>query len=52
MLTIQLLNSLQLSMLVFLLAVGLTLIFGLMDTLNLAHGAFFTLVHQHASLGT
>lgn len=43
MLTLQLLNSLQLSMLVFLLAVGLTLIFGLMDTLNLAHGAFFTL---------
>ena len=43
MLILQLLNSLQLSMLVFLLAVGLTLIFGLMDTLNLAHGAFFTL---------
>jgi branched-chain amino acid transport system permease protein len=40
---LQVLNSLQLSMLVFLLAVGLTLIFGLMDTLNLAHGAFFTL---------
>src|SRR5438094_2476377 len=40
---IQILNGVQLSMLVFLLAVGLTLIFGLMDTLNLAHGAFFTL---------
>jgi branched-chain amino acid transport system permease protein len=39
----QLLNGLQLSMLVFLLAVGLTLIFGLMNILNLAHGAFFTL---------
>src|SRR3984893_9697487 len=33
----------QLSMLVFLLAVGLTLIFGLMNILNLAHGAFFTM---------
>lgn len=43
MFALQVLNSLQLSMLVFLLAVGLTLIFGLMDTLNLAHGAFFTL---------
>ena len=39
----QILNGLQLSMLVFLLAVGLTLIFGLMNILNLAHGAFFTL---------
>jgi branched-chain amino acid transport system permease protein len=39
----QLLNGLQLSMLVFLLAAGLTLIFGLMNILNLAHGAFFTL---------
>jgi branched-chain amino acid transport system permease protein len=39
----QLLNGLQLSMLIFLLAAGLTLIFGLMNILNLAHGAFFTL---------
>jgi branched-chain amino acid transport system permease protein len=42
-LILQLLNGLQLSMLIFLLAVGLTLIFGLMNVLNLAHGAFFTL---------
>jgi branched-chain amino acid transport system permease protein len=40
---LQLLNGLQLSMLVFLLAAGLTIIFGLMNILNLAHGAFFTL---------
>ncbi|MBM3486491.1 MAG: branched-chain amino acid ABC transporter permease [Alphaproteobacteria bacterium] len=37
------LNGLQLSMLIFLLAVGLTLIFGLMDSLNLAHGGFYTI---------
>lgn len=42
-LLINLLHALQLSMLYFLLAVGLTLIFGLMDTLNLAHGGFFTI---------
>ncbi len=40
---LQLLNVLQVSALIFLLAVGLTIIFGLMDTLNLAHGAFLTL---------
>lgn len=37
----SLLNGLQLSMLIFLTAVGLTVIFGLMDILNLAHGAFY-----------
>lgn len=37
----SLLNGLQLSMLMFLMAVGLTVIFGLMDILNLAHGAFY-----------
>lgn len=35
------LNGLQLSMLIFLMAIGLTVIFGLMDILNLAHGAFY-----------
>ena len=35
------LNGIQLSMLIFLMALGLTLIFGLMDILNLAHGAFY-----------
>lgn len=34
-------NGLATGMLIFLLAAGLTLIFGLMDVLNFAHGAFF-----------
>jgi branched-chain amino acid transport system permease protein len=37
------LNAVQLGLLYFLLAVGLTLIFGLMDSLNLAHGGFYTI---------
>jgi branched-chain amino acid transport system permease protein len=37
----NLLNGIQLSMLIFLMAIGLTVIFGLMDILNLAHGAFY-----------
>lgn len=36
-----LINGFATGMLVFLLAAGLTLIFGLMDVLNFAHGAFF-----------
>ncbi len=35
------LNGLATGMLVFLLAAGLTLIFGLMDVLNFAHGGLF-----------
>ena len=38
---IQLLNGLQLGVLLFLLAAGLTLVFGIMDFINLAHGAFY-----------
>lgn len=38
---LQGLNALQLSMLLFLLSVGLTVIFGLMHFVNLAHGAFY-----------
>ena len=34
----QVLNSLQFSMLLFLLAIGLSVVFGLMDYLNLSHG--------------
>ena len=37
----QLLNGLQLGLLLFLLAAGLTLIFGIMDFINLSHGAFY-----------
>ena len=37
----QLLNGIQLGVLLFLLASGLTLIFGIMDFVNLAHGSFY-----------
>lgn len=37
----QLMNGLQLGLLLFLLASGLTLIFGIMDFINLAHGSFY-----------
>ena len=40
---LQGLNALQLSMLLFLLSVGLTVIFGLMHFVNLAHGALYAL---------
>jgi branched-chain amino acid transport system permease protein len=42
-LVIQTLNGLQLGVLLFLLASGLTLIFGIMDFINLAHGSFYML---------
>jgi branched-chain amino acid transport system permease protein len=38
---IQILNGLQFGMLLFLIASGLTLTFGVMGVINLAHGAFF-----------
>src|SRR3954470_2608614 len=40
---IQLLNSVQYGLLLFMLAAGLTLIFGIMGVVNLAHGAFYML---------
>ena len=39
--TLQLLNALQYSMLLFLLSIGLTVIFGLLHFVNLAHGALY-----------
>lgn len=41
--SIQALNGLALGMLLFLLAAGLSLIFGMMDFINLAHGSFYML---------
>ena len=38
---IQLVNGLQLGVLLFLVAAGLTLVFGIMGFVNLAHGAFY-----------
>jgi branched-chain amino acid transport system permease protein len=39
----QFLNGVQLGMLLFLVAAGLTLIFGIMDLVNLAHGSLYML---------
>ena len=41
--TLQLLNALQYSMLLFLLSIGLTVILGLLHFVNLAHGALYTM---------
>jgi len=40
---IQILNSVQYGLLLFLVASGLTLIFGIMGVINLAHGSFYML---------
>jgi branched-chain amino acid transport system permease protein len=37
----QILNGLQMGLMLFLLAAGLTLIFGIMDMINLAHGSLY-----------
>jgi branched-chain amino acid transport system permease protein len=42
-LTVQMLNGLQLGVLLFLIAAGLTLVFGVMDFINLAHGVQYML---------
>ncbi|NYT38663.1 branched-chain amino acid ABC transporter permease [Allopusillimonas soli] len=39
----QVLNGVQLGMLLFLLAAGLTLVFGIMNFVNLSHGSFYML---------
>jgi branched-chain amino acid transport system permease protein len=40
---VQTLNGLQLGVLLFLIAAGLTLVFGVMDFINLAHGVQYML---------
>jgi branched-chain amino acid transport system permease protein len=42
-LIVQILNGLQLGLLLFLIAAGLTLVFGVMDFINLAHGVQYML---------
>src|SRR5210317_1476498 len=37
----QLLNGLQLGITLFLMSAGLTLVFGIMQVINLAHGSFY-----------
>ena len=37
----QALNGLQFGLMLFLLAAGLTLVFGIMDMINLAHGSLY-----------
>jgi branched-chain amino acid transport system permease protein len=52
-LLVQLLNGTQLGILLFLVAAGLTLVFGVMDFINLAHGVQYMLgAYLAASLGT
>lgn len=51
-LLVQLLNGVQLGVLLFLVAAGLTLVFGVMDFINLAHGVQYMLgAYIAASLG-
>ncbi len=42
-LSVQLLNAIQYGMILFLVASGLTLVFGILGVINLAHGAFYML---------
>ena len=46
----QFLNGIQLGMLLFLLAAGLTLIFGIMDLVNLAHGSLYMIGAYFAAM--
>ena len=46
----QLLNGLQYGVLLFLLAAGLTLVFGIMSFVNLAHGALYMMGAYFAAL--
>lgn len=51
-LLVQALNGLQLGVLLFLIAAGLTVVFGVMDLINLAHGAQYMLGAYLAVFGT
>ena len=44
----QALNGLQFGLMLFLLAAGLTLVFGVMDMINLAHGSLYMVGAFHA----
>ena len=46
------LNGVQLGLLLFLVAAGLTLIFGIMDVVNLAHGSFYMMGAYFAATAT
>ena len=50
-LIVQTLNGLQLSMLLFLLSIGLSVVFGMMNFINLAHGTLF-MVGAYLALST
>ena len=50
-LLVQILNGLQFGILLFLVAAGLTLVFGVMDFINLAHGVQYMLGAYLAVLG-
>jgi branched-chain amino acid transport system permease protein len=50
-LAVQTLNGLQLGILLFLIAAGLTLVFGVMDLINLAHGVQYMLGAYFAVVG-
>src|ERR1044071_6323729 len=47
----QLLNGLQFGVMLFLMAAGLTLIFGIMNVINLAHGSLYMLGAYAAAAG-
>ena len=45
----QALNGLQFGLMLFLLAAGLTLVFGIMDMINLAHGSLYMVCPLYTS---
>ena len=43
----QVLNGLQFGVMLFLMAAGLTLVFGIMNLVNLAHGSLYKIGRAH-----